>query len=161
MEDRAHSEERRAVGQEAPGSDGVPRVAPSGGGTTPTSTHRPAAPSEERRLPGPVRAIGYASVAAGNEESRAVVLKAQATEIESGCQRFGLNLLEVVNDLERGSGRGRLRPGLELALDRLAAGEASALVVCDLGRLRRMVKHLGEIIGRVLNSRAGTPSSST
>jgi DNA invertase Pin-like site-specific DNA recombinase len=109
---------------------------------------------QERSLPGPARAIGYASVATDSEEGRDAVLKHQAAEIESGCRRFGLDLLEVVNDLERGSGRARLRPGLEYALDRLAAGEASALVVCDLGRLRRSVTHLGAVISRVLTSPA-------
>jgi DNA invertase Pin-like site-specific DNA recombinase len=109
---------------------------------------------EERAVSPAPGAIGYASVASDAQESRGVVLQTQAAEIESGCRRFGLELLEVVNDLERASGPARLRPGLKHALERLAAREASVLVVCDLGRLSRSVTQLGTVIDRVLESSA-------
>src|SRR3954463_7775221 len=114
MEGRTHSEEPRAVGRSSPRPADGPRVAPVKWGD-----------DEERSASPAPGAIGYASVAPDAQESRRAVLQTQATEIEAGCRRFGLELLEVVNDLERASGRARLRPGLKHVLERLAAGESS------------------------------------
>jgi DNA invertase Pin-like site-specific DNA recombinase/peptidoglycan hydrolase-like protein with peptidoglycan-binding domain len=94
---------------------------------------------------GPVRAVGYISVPKANGQSGGV-LEAQADAIGRLCERRGWELLQLVRDVENGHPKGMERPGLLYALERIAAGEASCLVVCELERLSRSAADLGRIV---------------
>jgi peptidoglycan hydrolase-like protein with peptidoglycan-binding domain len=81
-------------------------------------------------------ALGYASVLEA-EALDGQHLRDQITAIDTACSQRGLVLDEVISDLELDNGKGPVRPGLQSALQRLEAGEASCLVVADLARLSR------------------------
>lgn len=89
--------------------------------------------------------LGYASVSGEREELDKRELSRQVDEIALECQRRGLRLLEVVRERERNPRR-VTRPGLEYALGRIAAGEASGLVVAELYRMTRSVPELGRVL---------------
>jgi DNA invertase Pin-like site-specific DNA recombinase len=74
------------------------------------------------------------------------VLGEQADAIHRLCERRGWELLHVVRDVENGHAKGLERPGLLYALERIAEGEASCLVVSELGRLSRSAADLGRIV---------------
>jgi len=92
--------------------------------------------------------LGYASVdeSAEDEASR---LREQAAEVDSLCERHGWRLVQVVYDRANGSGRALGRPGLQYALETIAGGEASCLVVPRLAQLSRSVPDLGRVIDAV------------
>jgi DNA invertase Pin-like site-specific DNA recombinase len=95
--------------------------------------------------PLPVRAVGYASVPKAKGEGQAS-LEIQAQRIQSLCERRGWELLHIVRDVENGHPKGLERPGLLYALERIAEGEASCLVVSELERLSRSAADLGRIV---------------
>ena len=74
-------------------------------------------------------------------------LRDQIAAINTACRQRGLLLKHVIRDLEQVSDMGPERPGMQYALRRLAAGEASCLVVAELGRLSRSAPELGYIVG--------------
>ncbi len=91
-----------------------------------------------------LRALGYASVhgeAQGTSE-----LDAQKGAIRRRAQRLGLNLVEVVREREPERGQALDRAGLSYLIERIAAGDASCLVVTGLDRLSRSVAELGTIV---------------
>ena len=94
---------------------------------------------------GPVRAVGYVSVPHAHDRDGGV-LEAQADAIAGLCARRGWELLHVVRDTENGHPKGMERPGLLYALERIAQGEASCLVVSELERLSRSAADLGRIV---------------
>lgn len=100
---------------------------------------------ESRQRSSPAKAIGYASCALPGSAA-AHELKQQAEVITRACKRRGLELLEVVGEHSPQGGRASSRPGLEYALDRLASGAASGLVVVELSRLTHSVTELGRTI---------------
>ena len=89
--------------------------------------------------------LGYASVSAERAELAKRELSRQVDEIALECQRRGLRLIEIVREYERNP-RHVTRPGLEYALGRIAAGEASGLVVAELHRMTRSVPELGRML---------------
>ncbi|HET6510182.1 MAG TPA: recombinase family protein [Baekduia sp.] len=98
--------------------------------------------------PAPVRAtraIGYAS-AAGSRDHAALDMRRQRAAIESCCGRPDLDLVELVGDRESREGKALDRPGLSHVLQRIAAGEASCVVVTGLDHLSRSVAELGRLI---------------
>jgi DNA invertase Pin-like site-specific DNA recombinase len=102
----------------------------------------------ERPRPAPsreaVRAVGYASV---NGEGRSTAeLEAQKRAIDSCAKRLNLELVEVVREREPEKGRALDRAGLSYLIERIAAGDASCLVVTGLDRLSRSVAELGTIV---------------
>jgi DNA invertase Pin-like site-specific DNA recombinase/peptidoglycan hydrolase-like protein with peptidoglycan-binding domain len=102
-------------------------------------------PANPQPQPAAVRAVGYVSVpstAAGDGG----LLEAQAEAIGRLCARRGWELLHVVRDVENGHPKGMERPGLLYALERIAQGEASCLVVSELERLSRSAADLGRIV---------------
>ena len=118
-----------------PGPSGV-----AGGQVKPTLAKATAGSAvRSSRGPGVQRkgtaALGYASAREG--EALDGQLRDQITAIDTACGQRGLVLDEVISDIELDNGTGPLRPGLQSALRRLEAGEASCLVVADLGRLSR------------------------
>jgi DNA invertase Pin-like site-specific DNA recombinase/peptidoglycan hydrolase-like protein with peptidoglycan-binding domain len=92
-----------------------------------------------------VHAVGYVSVPkAGGDD--AAELERQAEAVQRLCERRGWELLHVVRDVENGHAKGMERPGLLYALERIAEGEASCLVVSELERLSRNAADLGRIV---------------
>jgi DNA invertase Pin-like site-specific DNA recombinase len=104
---------------------------------------------DQRPEPGdsePVRAIGYVSTPEEPTEDLIGPLRAQAREIGRLCEQRGWQLVDVVHDVEGAGGRGLERPGLLNTLERIGRGEASCLVVSQVGRLARSVSDLGRIL---------------
>jgi DNA invertase Pin-like site-specific DNA recombinase/peptidoglycan hydrolase-like protein with peptidoglycan-binding domain len=92
-----------------------------------------------------VHAVGYVSVPkAGGDDT--AELERQAEAVQRLCERRGWELLHVVRDVENGHAKGLERPGLLYALERIAEGEASCLVVSELERLSRNAADLGRIV---------------
>jgi DNA invertase Pin-like site-specific DNA recombinase len=91
-------------------------------------------------------AVGYASVSAADDLNNAE-LKVQVRLIQEACRQRGLKLVKVVRDVESHGSSDLKRPGLSYALDRLAAREASCLVVASIERLTRTAANLGALLG--------------
>ena len=102
---------------------------------------------------GAQRAVGYASVSAADDQTNAE-LKVQVRLIQEACQRRGLTLVKIVRDVESHASSDLRRPGLTYALDRLAARDASCLVVSGLERLTRTAANLGALLGWLTESDA-------
>src|SRR5215211_769030 len=108
-------------------------------------------PAEE-----PVRVLGYVGFR-NSGELAGLRLQKQADEISDLCDQRGWTLVEVVRDVEESGDRGLERPGLRYALGRIERGEASCLVVAELGgiarsaaELRRLIAVLGAAKGRLV-----------
>lgn len=95
----------------------------------------------ERRSAGPPRrpipgerTLGYVTVP---ERGRAgeLELRAQAERIHKVCRELKLSLLRLVVDVEEEAHSPMDRPGVAQLFDRLAAGEATCVVVTELKRL--------------------------
>lgn len=112
---------------------------------------KPTAESTMPSSPGPGAqrnrsvALGYASVLEA-EAHDGHELREQVAAIDTACSQRGLVLHEVISDLGEVTGTGPERPGLEYALQRLAAGEASCLVVAELGRLGPSTPEVGHTV---------------
>jgi DNA invertase Pin-like site-specific DNA recombinase len=89
---------------------------------------------------------GYASVSGREGSIINRELRDQAEEIATECERLGLRLLQVISEREPARRKGMNRPGLEYALIRIRAGQATGLVVRDLSRLTRSAAQLGAIL---------------
>jgi len=90
------------------------------------------------------RAIGYASAPGSGDDRDDIESQRQA--IERSCAQHGCELAELVADREPRDGKAFDRPGLSHALQRIAAGDASCLVVSGLERLSRSVAELGTLV---------------
>jgi DNA invertase Pin-like site-specific DNA recombinase len=117
-----------------PGGEAEPRPAERLPAKTPK-----AAPASEA-----VRAVGYAS--ANGEGKSTAELDAQKRAIDRCAERLNLELVEVVREREPGKGKALDRAGLSYLIERIAAGDASCLVVTGLDRLSRSVAELGTIV---------------
>jgi peptidoglycan hydrolase-like protein with peptidoglycan-binding domain/DNA invertase Pin-like site-specific DNA recombinase len=102
-------------------------------------------------IPDQTRVLGYMSVEQ-NGDPEAGGMREQAESIDSLCQRRGWRLLELVRDVEAAGGASLKRPGLTYAVERVAKGEASCIVVSQLSRLSNSAADLS----RVLESLAPT-----
>jgi DNA invertase Pin-like site-specific DNA recombinase len=91
------------------------------------------------------RALGYTTFP---ERKRAVSPEGryQARRIGAACEARGIVLHQLVGDVQSYSGPDLERPGLTHALDLLADGEASCLVVAGLDRLSTSAANLGTVI---------------
>jgi peptidoglycan hydrolase-like protein with peptidoglycan-binding domain len=129
------------------GRPGTVRPGPTrnGDGKAAKPSATSAAPSSTGRHRGSA-AIGYVSVRE-REGVNAQELRDQLGAIDTACRLRGLVLKDVIRDLEQVSDVGPERPGMQCALRRLAAGEASCLVVAELGRLSRSAPEVGYIVG--------------
>jgi DNA invertase Pin-like site-specific DNA recombinase len=113
----------------------------------------PTRPGRVAQRPAPSvrqRALGY--VSAVDADAHGSDLEAQTKEIRAACVRNGFESVEVVRDFESHSGSDLERPGLNYAIERLEAGDASCLVVASLERLTRSAAHLGTLIDRLTQS---------
>jgi peptidoglycan hydrolase-like protein with peptidoglycan-binding domain/DNA invertase Pin-like site-specific DNA recombinase len=102
-------------------------------------------------IPDQTRVLGYVSVER-NGDPGAAAIREQAQSIDSLCRQRGWNLLELVRDMETAGGGSLERPGLRYAMERVRKGEASCIVVSELGRLSTSAADLS----RVLESLAGS-----
>jgi hypothetical protein len=82
------------------------------------------------------RTLGYVTLSGAGMHAELEV-RSQAERIHRVCRDLELSLLELVSDVERDGLSLGERPGLARLLDRLAAGEASCVVVSELRRLVR------------------------
>jgi DNA invertase Pin-like site-specific DNA recombinase len=90
-----------------------------------------------------VRALGYASVPPDGGRRQ---LAAQQRAIMQGVKRLRLHLVELVRDREPETGKALDRAGLSYLIERLAAGDATCVIVSGLERLSRSVAELGTIV---------------
>jgi DNA invertase Pin-like site-specific DNA recombinase len=101
--------------------------------------------------PQQVRALGYVSVPA-NEQLQSAEFDAQLNAIDDFCDGRGWELVEVVRDVESPGARDVERQGLLYALEKIGRGEASCIVVSELGRLSSSAAGLGGILDRLERS---------
>jgi DNA invertase Pin-like site-specific DNA recombinase len=97
--------------------------------------------------------IGYARVSTAEQNENGYGLEAQEAAIRAECERRGWTLLEVIRD-EGVSGKSLDRPGIRLALERIAAGKASGLIASRLDRLSRSVVDFGLLLEWFTEARA-------
>jgi DNA invertase Pin-like site-specific DNA recombinase len=101
----------------------------------------------------PVSALGYVT-AHGTARIDDPELNHQSAAIEDFCAREGWELVMLVRDIQPKTGRALDRPALGYAIERLGRGDASALVVAELGRLCGSVAELREILDALLRADA-------
>jgi peptidoglycan hydrolase-like protein with peptidoglycan-binding domain/DNA invertase Pin-like site-specific DNA recombinase len=97
-----------------------------------------------------VLALGYVSLPA-NEGMQNAEFDAQLEAIDTYCDQRGWELVEVVRDVDTG-GRDPERQGLLYALDKIGRGEASCIIVSELGRLSGSAADLGGVLDRLERS---------
>ncbi len=90
-----------------------------------------------------VQALGYASVP---PEGGAEGLDEQKRAIERDAKRLGMEIVEVVREREPKTGGALDRAGLSYVIERIAAGDATCVVVSALDKLSRSVSELGTIV---------------
>lgn len=98
-----------------------------------------------------LRAIGYVTTREG-EPLKHRRLREQMTAIDELCSRRGWELVEIVRDVESPHVDGLDRPGLAYAVGRVERGDASCLIVAQLGRLSRSAGGLARTLERVAGS---------
>jgi DNA invertase Pin-like site-specific DNA recombinase len=113
--------------------------------TAPEPTDAAPKPSEEAPRREAVRALGYASVPA-SADAEGHEIADQRRAIEQSCELQGFELVELIGDREPKDGKALDRPGLSHAMQRIATGDASCLVVSGLDRLSRSVGELGTLV---------------
>jgi site-specific DNA recombinase len=98
------------------------------------------------------RAIGIIRVSrvSGREGESFASPDEQRQRIEAECERDGLDLLDVIPEMDVSGGTPLAsRTGLRTAVERVEAGEAQVLVAAYFDRLCRSLKVQGELIERV------------
>jgi DNA invertase Pin-like site-specific DNA recombinase len=90
-------------------------------------------------------AIGYVRVSTDGQAESGAGLAAQRSAIRSECQRRGWDLAAVYEDAGE-SAKSLNRPQLAQALEALARGDASVLVVGKLDRLSRSVADFASLV---------------
>jgi hypothetical protein len=133
-------------------------------------TGPPMAPAVQQRRPQPVQAVtadaaGAVGPSAGLESGQAVLgyvavaedpgdgdVDASAAAIDAACERAGWRLTGLVRD--RANGPALDRPGLRHALERIASGEAQALMVGDIRLLTASTVDLGDLLVWFRDTRA-------
>jgi DNA invertase Pin-like site-specific DNA recombinase len=132
-----------AVEAPPPPAAPAPEPAPAAAEPAPPAPRRPAPAAPAPAVA--VRALGYATVPADVDEGTRE-LDEQRIAIESYCKLLGIDVVEVVREREPKDGKALDRAGLSFLIERVAAGDASCLVVTGLQRLSRSVAELGTIV---------------
>ena len=132
-----------AVEAPPPPAAPAPEPAPAAAEPAPPAPPRPAPAAPAPAVA--VRALGYATVPADVDEGTRE-LDEQRIAIESYCKLLGIDVVEVVREREPKDGKALDRAGLSFLIERVAAGDASCLVVTGLQRLSRSVAELGTIV---------------
>jgi peptidoglycan hydrolase-like protein with peptidoglycan-binding domain/DNA invertase Pin-like site-specific DNA recombinase len=108
-------------------------------------------PGRRRRDPTEIKAVGYISVpeetGPGSEE-----FGEQLNLIDAYCDDRGWDLVEVVQDVDSAVQAAKERQGLLYALEKIGRGEASCIIVSELGRLGKSAADLGGILERLQRS---------
>jgi DNA invertase Pin-like site-specific DNA recombinase len=94
-----------------------------------------------------VTAIGYVRVSTADQAGSGAGLLAQRAAIEAACCQRGWQLSDVIQDAGQ-SGRTLSRPGLQHALEALAACRAQVFVVAKLDRLSRSLMDFAGLMER-------------
>jgi peptidoglycan hydrolase-like protein with peptidoglycan-binding domain/DNA invertase Pin-like site-specific DNA recombinase len=132
---------------------------------TPETQDRKATPEEPRTeaaqlqangprqapIPDQIQVLGYVSVEQ-NGDREAGGMREQAQSIDALCRQRGWRLAELVRDVETAGGGSLKRPGLTYAVDRVAKGEASCIVVAELSRLSNSAAELSRVLEWVARS---------
>jgi peptidoglycan hydrolase-like protein with peptidoglycan-binding domain/DNA invertase Pin-like site-specific DNA recombinase len=97
-----------------------------------------------------VRALGYISIP---ERSglQSEEFSDQLSAIDAYCDEQGWDLVEVVQDVDSVA-QAKERQGLLYALEKIGRGEATCIIVAELGRLSRSAADLGGILERLERS---------
>jgi site-specific DNA recombinase len=98
------------------------------------------------------RVIGYIRVSTSKQANEGWSLDAQLERLRAYAIAVDLVLVDIVIDAGL-SAKSLNRPGIQQALSRLEAGEASGLLIVKLDRLTRSVKDLGILIERYFEKR--------
>jgi len=101
---------------------------------------------------GRVKALGYVSVP-HNDERQSAEFEKQLDAIDRYCDEHDWELVEVVRDVEPAAPMSAERRGLLYALEKIGRGEASCIIVSDLGRLSQSAADLGGVIDRLQRSK--------
>ena len=135
------------VGLDTATPSGRLAVAPRPGEGEPEAAPAAVEPAAQPPAPAPseqvVRALGYTSVPA-NADGKDLGVQERAIRQRAG--RLGVELVEVIREREPKAGKALDRAGLSYLIERLAAGDASCIVVTGLDRLSRSVAELGTIV---------------
>ena len=107
------------------------------------STHDASADAAGLPPAGQPRALGYVCLA---RDAIARDLSTYSAEIEGWTVAHQMRLAKIVHDVEPDSGRQGPGPGLRWALERIAAGDADALVVARLEHLSPSVARLSPLL---------------
>jgi DNA invertase Pin-like site-specific DNA recombinase len=91
------------------------------------------------------KVIGYLRVSPAELVASGYGLKAQEHAIREALERRDWELAELIRD-EGESGKSLERPGLQRALEAIAAGDVDGLVVAKLDRLSRSVIDFAELL---------------
>jgi DNA invertase Pin-like site-specific DNA recombinase len=93
-----------------------------------------------------MRALGYLRVSTGRQMDSGAGIEAQRRSILAEAKRRGWDEADVTFIQEAASGKNASRPGLELAREALASGDAGALVVSKVDRLSRSLLDFASIM---------------
>jgi DNA invertase Pin-like site-specific DNA recombinase len=97
---------------------------------------------------GPLRVLGYVRVSTDAQASSGAGLAAQREAIKRECDYRGRELVDIIEEHNGQSAKTLERPGMQLALTKLAAGDADILMASKLDRISRSVVDFGTVIER-------------
>jgi len=95
-----------------------------------------------------MNAIGYIRVSTNEQGEQGVSLDAQRRKVRGYAELYDIHLVDVVEEVESAKTVAD-RPRLLAVLERLANGEADAIVVPKLDRLTRSVRDLLDLVDRL------------
>lgn len=96
------------------------------------------------------RVVGYGRVSTHEQAASGAGMAAQRQAVEAACAARGWTLVTFHEDAGASGKSLRDRPGLDAALDEVAAGEVDGIVVAKLDRLSRSLPDAHGLIHRAL-----------
>lgn len=93
------------------------------------------------------RVVGYDRVSTLHQAENGGSMDAQRERIRAEVERRGWELVEIIEDPAR-SGKNMRRPGMDRALEMVAAGEADAIVATKVDRVSRSVADFADLLAR-------------
>jgi peptidoglycan hydrolase-like protein with peptidoglycan-binding domain/DNA invertase Pin-like site-specific DNA recombinase len=113
-----------------------------------------APPDDQPAIPIPdqTKVLGYVSVEQNGDPGTAA-MRQQAQSIDELCRRRGWDLMELVRDVETAGGGSLKRPGLTYAIEQVAKGKASCIVVAELNRLTNTAVDLSRVLDSLARSK--------
>lgn len=98
---------------------------------------------DQRMMTGAGRFIGYIRVSTAGQETNGHSLAGQTTRLREAAEREGIDLVEIVQDVESGA---KQRDGLDDVWARVRAGEAEGILFGKTDRLGRSQLHLASLV---------------